>query len=107
MKAIFIVGPTSTGKTDLAISLIPYLLTLPGVKGVDLLSADSKQVYIGQDIVTGKDKDKLKDFNVYGLDLVEPDEEWSVAHFLRYAYEIFQKAHELSHVVIVVGGTGL
>lgn len=108
-NAIFIVGPTATGKTDLAISLISELLKFPGVDGVDILSADSKQVYIDQDIVTGKDKSKFQNINtqVFGLDLVAPDVEWSLAHFMRYAADVFAEAIKKNHLVLVVGGTGL
>ncbi len=114
MKNIFIVGPTATGKTDLALSLVPVLLHFPEVVGVDILSADSKQVYTGEDIVTGKDKEKYKNSSikykgklcVFGIDVVRPDEEWSVAHFLSYAKQVFENAQKEKRLVIVVGGTG-
>lgn len=114
MMPIFIVGPTATGKTDLALAIVPFLLELPGVKGVDILSADSKQVYIGQDVVTGKDKDKLTleteklkgKLEIFGIDLVNPNQEWSVAHFIKYARSVLTGAEAERHLVIIVGGTG-
>ncbi|SRR5260221_5180778 len=107
MKTLFIVGATATGKTDLALSLVPVFRAFPQVTGVDILSADSKQVYIGQDIVTGKDTEKYTDVNVFGIDVVRPSEEWSVAHFITYAHDVFKGAQEKKRAVIVVGGTGL
>lgn len=111
MKTIFIVGPTATGKTDLAIQVANFLLNQNRTKGVDILSADSKQAYLAEDIVTGKDKQKLKDLDprikVFGIDVVRPDEEWSLAHFLKYAREVISQAEESGHALIVVGGTGL
>lgn len=111
MKTLFIVGPTATGKTELALSLASLMLGFPHVAGVDILSADSKQVYIGQDIVTGKDKEKFLGLHprihAFGVDVVNPNEEWSVAHFMKYASTVFAKAREQNRVVIVVGGSGL
>lgn len=111
MKSIFIVGATATGKTDLALHLAAKMLRLPHVAGVDILSADSKQVYRGQDIVTGKDVEMFQELHsrirVHGVDLVTPNEEWSVAHFMKYASTVFVQAQEQKRVVIVVGGSGL
>src|SRR5689334_14213325 len=98
MKTLFIVGPTATGKTELALSLALMMLKLPMIAGVDILSADSKQVYIGQDIVTGKDKEKFQNvhprIHMHGIDVVNPNEEWSVAHFMKYASTVFASAKE-------------
>lgn len=115
MQTLFIVGPTSTGKTDLCVSLIPTLLTLPGISGVDILSADSKHVYIGEDIVTGKDTSTLLSLcdqypdrvNLFGIDMVKPDEAWSVSHFLKLATEVVAHATAQHRLLIIVGGTAL
>jgi tRNA dimethylallyltransferase len=115
MQTLFIVGPTSTGKTDLCVSLVPSLLSLPGVSGVDILSADSKHVYIGEDIVTGKDTsalltqcDQYPDrVSLFGIDMVKPDEAWSVSHFLKLATEVADHAAAQHRLLIIVGGTAL
>lgn len=106
MKPIFIVGPTASGKTDLALSLVPFLKTMTSVTGVDILSADSKQVYVGEDIVTGKDKDKYKGVSVSGIDVVSPNEVWSLACFLAYAKKVLLQAQAKQRMVLIVGGTG-
>jgi len=98
-KALFIVGPTATGKTKLALQI---LKVIPSV----VISADSRQVYIGMDIGTGKDlpTDGTK---IELLHEVFPNEEWSVSHFQKRAEELAKKAWNSNKLPIFVGGTGL
>lgn len=111
---LFIVGPTASGKTDAALSLVPDLLLLPGVTGVDILSADSKQVYTEQDIVTGKDRSAYEKavklygdrVGVFGIDVVSPNQEWSISHFVSYATRVAQESRSRKRVLVVVGGSG-
>ena len=93
-KILIICGPTATGKTKLAASLAKKF-------SGEIISADSRQVYQGMDIVTGKDKPK--GVKIHGLDLVKPDEEFSVAHFVKYAHSLINQIR----FPIIVGGTGL
>lgn len=93
-KILIICGPTATGKTQLATKLAKKF------KG-ELISADSRQVYKGMDIVTGKDRPK--GIIIHGLDLVKPDEEFSVAHFVKYAHTLINQIS----FPIIIGGTGL
>lgn len=95
-KLLCLAGPTSTGKTALANKLIKKL-NLPSV----LISADSRQVYRGMDIVTGKDHDPS--MSLAGIDLVTPDQACSVSVWYR-AIEPYLTSSPLT---IVVGGTGL
>lgn len=117
-KLLIVCGPTATGKTALAIKLAKIF-------NGELVSVDSRQVYKFMDIGTGKDvsdfnfklsdlkwkrkkigyyfKDKLK---IWGLDLVKPDEEFSVAHWLDFAHLIIQDIWQRKKLAIVVGGTG-
>ncbi|MFC1627124.1 tRNA (adenosine(37)-N6)-dimethylallyltransferase MiaA [Patescibacteria group bacterium] len=97
-KLLIICGPTAIGKTSLAANLAKKF------KG-ELISADSRQVYQGMDIVTGKDKPK--GVVIHGLDLVKPDQEFSVAHFVKFALPLINKLHQAKVLPIVVGGTGL
>ncbi|MCG2692241.1 tRNA (adenosine(37)-N6)-dimethylallyltransferase MiaA [Microgenomates group bacterium] len=95
MKIFLIIcGPTATGKTKLAASLAKKF-------SGEIISADSRQVYRGMDIVTGKDRPK--GVKIYGYDLVKPDEEFSVAHFVKYAHSLINQIR----FPIIVGGTGL
>lgn len=95
MKQILcIVGPTGTGKTNLALKLSAKY---PSV----LISADSRQVYRGMDIVTGKDHPAGVD--IRGIDIVNPDEECSVAVW----HDSVSSSLSSDGLPIVVGGTGL
>lgn len=95
MKQVLIIcGPTASGKTALAAKLVKKF------KG-ELISADSRQVYKGMDIVTGKDRPK--GVKIHGLDLVRPDQEFSVAHFVKYASNLINQIR----LPIIVGGSGL
>lgn len=126
MSPLFIVGPTATGKTDLSFYLAQQIQASFPVSGVDILVVDSKQVYVGQDIVTGKDIpksfhkhtltnsaipfcfiDSHKNVRLFGVDLVKPNEEWSLAQFITYAQLVRDKSHAEGRVLIIVGGTPL
>lgn len=98
MKLLIICGPTATGKTSLAFSLAKKL-------NGELVSADSRQVYRGMDIGTGKERDP--DILTWCIDVVNPDEEFSVSHFHTIATEAIANIHKRGKLPIVVGGTGL
>ncbi|HOE74652.1 MAG TPA: tRNA (adenosine(37)-N6)-dimethylallyltransferase MiaA [bacterium] len=96
-KVIFIVGPTSSGKTDVAIALAREF-------NGELVSADSRQVYRGLDIGTGKDKS----YPHHLIDIKNPGGAmFSLGEFLRRANELLPQIWEKGKVPIVVGGTGL
>jgi len=103
---IVIGGATATGKTELAIQLAEEL----GRDGrqVAVISADSRQVFRGLDIGTAKvsvvDRARVPHF---GLDLVEPDQPFSVADFVRHAQQVLSNLAVRGGVAILVGGTGL
>lgn len=97
-KILCIVGPTGTGKTNLALQLHAQV---PSV----IISADSRQVYRGMDIVTGKDHpDNIK---IHGLDLVDPSEPCSVSDWYEAIMPVIQHSIKDGKLPIVVGGTGL
>jgi tRNA dimethylallyltransferase len=97
-KVICIVGPTATGKTKKAIELFQESPSI-------LVSADSRQVYRTMDIVTGKDHPQ--DITLYGIDIVDPDEECSVSVWYDAVIPHIEAAWDEGKQVIVVGGTGL
>jgi tRNA dimethylallyltransferase len=103
---IIIFGPTGSGKTDLAISLIKELKI---EKNVVVISADSRQVYRGMDIGTNKDVNKFKELGieVWGVDVLNPNESFSVFDFYTLAIKEIEEAKKKGLKVIVVGGTGL
>jgi len=97
-KLLCIVGPTGTGKTARAIM---ESLQSPSI----IVSADSRQVFRGMNIVTGKDHPK--DTQVYGIDIVDPDQPVSVAVWYDAVIPHIHTAWETGKQVILVGGTGL
>ena len=103
---VIIFGPTGSGKTDLAISLIKELKI---EKIVVVISADSRQVYKGMYIGTNKDVNKLKELGieVKGIDILNPNESFSVFDFYTLAMKELKASKEKECKVIVVGGTGL
>jgi tRNA dimethylallyltransferase len=101
---IVILGPTASGKTALATRLA---YDLEG----EIISADSRQVYRGMNIGTGKD---LNQYNIEGkkiayylIDIMEPESEFSLFEFQNRFYEIFIKLTREKILPILVGGTGL
>jgi tRNA dimethylallyltransferase len=97
-KLLIISGPTATGKTDLAIKLAKKF-------NGELISADSRQVYKGMDIGTGKDHPK--NIKVHLVDVVEPDGDFSVAEYRKLALNKIDEIYGRNHLPIIVGGTGL
>ena len=101
---ITILGPTAVGKTRLGALLANRF-------NGEIISADSRQVYIGMDIGTGKD---LGDYTVNGktvpfhlVDVIEPGEEFNLFMFNKLFYELFDKITSRRKIPFLVGGTGL
>jgi len=103
---IVIGGATGTGKTELAIELAESLAREGRPTAV--ISADSRQVYRDLDIGTAKvapaDRARVPHF---GLDLVDPDEAFTVAHFVAHARDVLAAIPARGGTAILVGGTGL
>ncbi len=97
---IGIVGPTASGKTDFAQELALQL------KG-EVVSADSMQIYKGMDIGTGKLAVEDRKVPHWGLDLVDPGQEYSAALFQEYARSAFLDIQKRGKVALLCGGTGL
>lgn len=113
MKIPVIVGPTSSGKTSLAIEFAKR------VNG-EVISADSRQIYKYMDVGTGKlpahrdvkyEKNDeywvLGGVNVWGYDLVTPDQYFSAYDFAKYGLEKAREFIEKGVTPILAGGTGL
>jgi tRNA dimethylallyltransferase len=98
-------GPTASGKTDLAVRLALAL----GADGVpaEIISADSRQVYRGADVATAKPTlAERRGVPHHGLDLVNPDEPFSVADFAGHVDTVLPAIVARGGVAILVGGTG-
>lgn len=114
-KLLVICGPTATGKTSIGIRLAKKF-------NGEIVSADSRQVYKGMDIGTGKDlsvnskfkmqKSKLGGYyeidgvKLWGYDLVEANEEFNISEYLDFAKKIIRDIQKREKLPILVGGTG-
>lgn len=99
-KMIVIVGPTASGKSALAIKLARKY------KG-EIISADSRQVYRGMDIGTGKvTKREQKMARHHLLDVVSPKQNFSAGQFIKLASRAVADIQKRGKTPIIVGGTG-
>lgn len=98
---IVIVGPTASGKTGVAINVAKR------VNG-EIISADSRAIYRGMNIGTAKPSKEEQDGIVHwGIDIVGPDERFTVADFQKYANERIDNIRSRGRMPILVGGSGL
>lgn len=98
---IVILGPTGSGKSKLSISLAKKI-------GGEIVSCDSMQIYRRMDIGTAKiSKNEMENIPHHMIDIVEPNEEFSVGEYVKQAKKIIAEIFERNKVPIVVGGTGL
>ena len=96
---VAIYGPTHTGKTDLAKDLYSRFPS-------ELISVDSVQIYKGFDIGSNKpDKKELQKYPHHLIDILDPNEKFSVGDFKKRSIKILQDADKQSKLPIFVGGT--
>ena len=100
-KAVFILGPTAVGKTFFSVKLAKDL-------DGEIISSDSVQIYKGLDIGSAKvTKEEMQGVKHYAIDILEPDEEFSVYDFVEFSKQKIAEISENGKLPIVVGGTGL
>lgn len=99
-KTLVIVGPTASGKSDLAILLARR-------SDGEIVSADSRQVYRGMDIGSGKvTKREQKLAKHWLIDIVSPTRTYNVTHFVRDAKRAIKDIRKRGKSPIICGGTG-
>lgn len=103
-KVVVILGPTASGKTSLAVKLADKF------QG-EIVSADSRQVYKGMDIGTGKDLGEYlingKKINYHLIDVVEPQKVFTLADYQNQAFKAIDDILKRKKVPFLVGGSGL
>ncbi|MGL4611230.1 MAG: tRNA (adenosine(37)-N6)-dimethylallyltransferase MiaA [Trueperaceae bacterium] len=100
MKIPVIAGPTASGKTALALELARHV-------PLEVISADAMMVYQGMDIGTAKPtRQERTEVTHHLLDVVSPDEPFSVADYVRLAERAIHDVLEQGKIPLVVGGTG-
>lgn len=96
---IVIVGPTASGKSSLAIELARTI-------GAEIISADSRQVYIGMDLGTGKvTKEEQRLVRHHLIDIANPKVEYNVSHFLADVTKAIADIEARGKRIIICGGT--
>lgn len=99
-KLIVILGPTSSGKTDLSIKLAKKF-------NGEIISADSRQVYRGMNIGSGKiTKKEMQGIPHYLLDVANPKNKFTVSQYQKLALAAIKKTHNRGKVPFLVGGSG-
>ncbi|MBN1067968.1 tRNA (adenosine(37)-N6)-dimethylallyltransferase MiaA [Clostridium botulinum] len=100
-KILVLGGPTAVGKTELSIKLAEKL-------NGEILSADSMQIYKNMDIGSAKvTKEEMRDINHHMIDIVSPEEEFSVADFKNIGEKAIKEIIAKEKLPMIVGGTGL
>ncbi len=108
MRVISVVGPTASGKTELAIKIAEKCLH-SGI-GVDYVSLDARQIYKRLPILSGADVENLprdENFQTYNLLDKEIDEEFSLGLLVNTTQEVLARAEAAGRQVLLVGGTFL
>ncbi len=99
-KLIVILGPTATGKTPLGVALAKKF-------NGEIVSADSRQVYKGMDIGTGKDLAEYGKVKYHCVDVVKPNTKFNLAKYKKLALKAIADIHSRGKIPFLVGGTGL
>ena len=99
-NCVVVLGATATGKTALAVKLAH-------AKHGEIISADSRQVYRGLDLGTGKDLHEYGSIPYHLIDVCDLSREFTVFHFQQEVYHIFPQLIEKDALPIIAGGTGL
>ena len=100
MNLLVVLGPTASGKTHLAVQAARQL-------NGEIISADSRQVYRGLDIGSGKDLDEYGTTPYHLIDVVDPGYEYSLFDFVHAFSQTFNEIRGRKRLPILTGGTGL
>lgn len=97
---LVILGATAGGKTGLAVQVAKQFAG-------EIISADSRQVYRGMDLGTGKDLAEYGEVSYHLIDIAEPGSEYNVFCFQRDFFTAFEDIQQRGRLPILCGGTGM
>jgi tRNA dimethylallyltransferase len=97
---LVILGVTAGGKTGLAVKAATHF-------SGEIISADSRQVYRGMDLGTGKDLAEYGDLPYHLIDIAEPGDEYNVFQFQRDCFDSIESIWQRQKIPIICGGTGM
>lgn len=100
LRAIAVVGPTASGKTHRAVALAKEL-------SGEIISADSRQIYTGMTIGTGKDLDEYEYIPYHLIDVAPAGSKFNLYRYLNLFHETFKDIQNRNKRPIICGGTGL
>lgn len=104
---ICVLGPTASGKTKYAVRLAREIDRLRGCRGAEIISADSRQVYRGMDIGTGKDLGEYEEIPYHLMDIVDAGTRYNIFEYQRDFEKAYRDIVERGGVPILCGGSGL
>ena len=121
---ICVMGPTASGKTRYAVNLAREINRLlksgkdavgaedkgtqgHGTAGAEIISADSRQIYIGMDIGTGKDLCEYGEIPVHLVDIVPAGERYNICRYQRDFSRVYKDCRKRGAIPILCGGSGL
>lgn len=99
-KPIVIVGPTASGKTRRAVDIAKRI-------SGEIISGDSRQVYMGMDLGTGKDLEEYEGVPYHLIDVLPAGEKYNLHRYIKDFHEAWEGICERGRVPVVCGGTGM
>lgn len=105
---ICILGPTASGKTGYAVKLAQtFDKMLEGKARTEIISADSRQIYRGMDIGTGKDLDEYGCTPYHLIDIVDAGTKYDIYHYKKDFSKALEEIKSRGNIPILCGGSGL
>lgn len=104
---ICVLGPTASGKTRYAVSLAREINALEGRPVAEIISADSRQVYRGMTIGTGKDLVEYEEIPYHLIDIVQAGEKYDIYRYQHDFEAVYRRLREQGKVPLLCGGSGL
>ena len=104
---ICVLGPTASGKTRYAVSLARAFNRLRGRPGAEILSGDSRQVYRGMDLGTGKDLDEYQEIPYHLIDIADAGTRYDIYQYQQDFERAWKDIRDRGGIPILCGGSGL
>ncbi|MDE6234954.1 MAG: tRNA (adenosine(37)-N6)-dimethylallyltransferase MiaA [Muribaculaceae bacterium] len=99
-ESITVTGPTASGKTGKAVALAREI-------GGEIISADSRQIYTGMDLGTGKDLEEYAEVPYHLIDIVPAGEKYNLHRYVRDFREAYDDILSRGKIPVICGGTGM
>ena len=104
---ICVLGPTASGKTKYAVRLARQINQILGSQRAEIISADSRQVYRGMDIGTGKDLSEYEEIPYHLMDIVDAGTKYNIFEYQRDFEKAYKDVVDRGGIPILCGGSGL